>query len=157
MSDSSFEKSFSFNVQKKPAAIKLSPQKAKSLMQDGAKAIKSGNFTQATQLFSKVLASQPKNPTANYYLAYAFHALGDPPQAEKYYLIAVKEKPTLMQGWLNLANTYMLQEKFEQAETGFRKAIKLKPNTAQALYGLGMALGAQDKDDLACEYFFQSL
>ena len=156
MANSSFEKSFSFGAQKKSASTRLSPKKIKTLMQQGVKLIESGNFAHAREIFLSIIASQPKNPTANYYLAYAFHAMGDAVQAEKYYQITVKEKPALIQGWLNLANTYMLQEKFEQAEAAFRQSLKLKPGMPQVLYGLGMALGAQDKDEQACDYFLKA-
>ena len=110
----------------------------------------------AIEIFTSVLQAQPKNPTINYYLGFAYHALGDARQASEHYITAVKEKPALVQGWLNLANTYMLQEKLEDAEAAFRKAVKLNGNSAQALHGLGMALGAQDKDDKAAEYFLRA-
>ncbi len=151
------EKSFSFQAQPpKKTKIKLSPQKIKSLMQKGGTEIKTGDYSSAINTFASILESQPKNPTANYYLGFAYHAQGDAQQASKFYSIAVKEKPALIQGWLNLANTYMLQEKLDDAEMAFRKAVKLNGNSTQALHGLGMALGAQDKDKEAAEYFLKA-
>jgi len=154
------EKSFSFQGQQtktpkpnKQKTNKLSPQKFKSLMQQGGGYIKSGDFSAAIGIFTRILESQPKNPTANYYLGFAFHALGDSVNASKYYQCAVNEKPTLVQGWLNLANVYMLQDQFSQAETTFRKALSLNTQAVQVLHGLGMALGAQDKDSEAIEFF----
>ncbi len=150
------EKSFSFQDQqtkKSKQTKKLTPQKLKSLIQQGGAQIKTGDFSAAIETFTRILEAQPKNSTANYYLGFAFHALGDSKRASKHYIRAVKEKPTLMQGWLNLANTYMLLEQFAEAETAFRKVIDLNPDAPQALHGLGMALGAQDEDTEAIAFF----
>ncbi len=151
------EKSFSFQAQApKKTNTKLSTQKIKSMLQEGGNLLKSGHYAKAVKTFSLILAAQPKNPTANYYLGFAYHALGDAPQASKYYSSAVKEKPALVQGWLNLGNSYMLQDKLDAAETAFRKALSLNVNSPQSLSGLGMALGAQDKDQEAAGYFLKA-
>ena len=154
MNDSSLEKSFSFNTQKdvKPKKQKLSPQKLKSLMKRGVDLIQAGDFKQAVEVLESVHLSQPRNSTVNYYLGYAFHALGDVKQACDYYQIAVKEKPALVQGWLNLANVFMLREEFDEARSAFQKVLKLKPDLPQALYGMGMAMGAIDKDKEASDF-----
>lgn len=44
-------------------------------------------------------------------------------------------------------------QKFENAETDYRKATSLNKTNPQALYNLGCALQAQDKDSLAVEMF----
>ena len=154
MSDSSLEKSFNFQSKKtvQPKKHKLSPQKLKSLMKRGVDLIQAGDFKQAVEVLTSVHDSQPRNPTVNYYLGYALHALGKIKQACGYYQTAVKEKPALLQGWLNLANVFMLQEKFDEAQTAFLKALNLKPDLPQALYGMGMAMGAIDKDKEASDY-----
>ena len=54
-------------------------------------------------------------------------------------LQAIRLKPDA-QTWLNLADAYAAQSKFDEAITAYEKALELKPNFLVALNGLGCVL-----------------
>lgn len=55
--------------------------------------------------------------------------------------------------FIRAGNKLYRQQKFDKAEVEYRKAISKNPNNAQALYNLGCALMAQQKDSAAISQY----
>lgn len=55
--------------------------------------------------------------------------------------------------YLCLGNNYLRQEKLDDAELNFKKAINLKPNYLQALYNLGLILNKKQRFDDSIFFF----
>ena len=61
----------------------------------------------------------------------------DPSEAERCFRIAARLRPKLALPRLRLAERFLEQRRFDDAETEFQAAIRIEPRSARALFGLG--------------------
>ena len=57
----------------------------------------------------------------------------------------------------DVARVLLLQEKYDEAEPSFRQALALRPEFAEAIYGLAVVLHGQNRIDDAIELYQQAL
>jgi len=63
-----------------------------------------------------------------YYLALTNFALGDAPEAEKYFHLAIYKNDANVQAWKGLAETYMKEKRWREAADAVAKALSLDPD-----------------------------
>ena len=69
----------------------------------------------------------------------------DAPKAQQLLQQVIAESPAIAEAHYNLGYSYMLQNKAEEAEASFRKAIEVNPSKDDAYIGLATLLGAKGK------------
>lgn len=82
---------------------------------------------------------EPDSAVAHYNLGLAYAALGRMTSAEKAYRRAVELDPGLLEGWVNLAGTLLLQWRFEESLEASRKAVALRDDLAMVHFNMGQA------------------
>jgi tetratricopeptide (TPR) repeat protein len=105
-----------------------------------------------------VPASSPA-PDSDIYIimADAYSAAGDPEQAEKYYLKALRKTPGKSEVYDRLARFYISQEKGEVALTYLFKAIQLHPSNHSLYNNAGILLYKGGQEKAAAEMFKKAL
>lgn len=141
-----------------------------------------GRFEAAYQGFRKVLARDPRNADALYYLTIlggvlaqaeydrllamapdsprAHQLLGDlyqaqqrPGDAEREYKSGLRAQPTSLDLLVALADLARHQARFEEAVGYYERAVKISPRHYDALYGLGVAHSYQREYEPAIAAF----
>ncbi len=108
-------------------------QKAMDLQQRGRDA-------EAIPLYQRCLSRFPRNDTALFNLAVAFHKLGKYRRAVETYRRLLKNDPDRPDVWFNLAAALEASGDDGQAAAAYRKAIELKPGYRAAHFNLGLLL-----------------
>lgn len=90
-------------------------------------------------------------------VVYGYQAQWEP--ARKFYNIALEKDPRFDLGYYNLAWTYLKEKpkNYELAKINFEKTLKIKPDYKEALYGLAMTYGYQDRYEIAESYLDQAI
>jgi tetratricopeptide (TPR) repeat protein len=117
-------------------ALKIRPDTAAALTNIGTVYYQQGKFDEAAQQMHKALAIDPGDAETHYMLGatYVQQALGIEPNGA--------ETPML-------GATSVQQQKLDEAEKSFNKAIELKPDLAEAYTGLGNVQLARKNTDEA--------
>jgi len=100
----------------------------------------------------------PKNP-ARLKLTYGqlMEENGQYVEARKNYSAVVELQPKNIEAILGLARLDQISGDMEQAEQGFRRALKLDPNSAVAQYNLGQFYSSQKRWKEASEYLTKAM
>ena len=86
----------------------------------------------------------PEDPEVLFTLGSIEKREGHYPQAEEFYLKAVRQNPKFGEAFSNLGNTYLAQKKIDQAVDSYQEAIRLRPDKASYYYNLYRAYSQQD-------------
>ncbi len=81
----------------------------------------------------------PDSAAAHYNLGLAYTAVGKMTSAEGAYRRAVELDPTLLEAWVNLAGTLLLQWRFEECLEASRKAVELRDDLPVVHFNMGQA------------------
>jgi tetratricopeptide (TPR) repeat protein len=115
------------------------------LQADGMKALDQQRYDDAIQIFSKILASDPKDYGAHFNLALAYTLTNRDAEAIPEYRKVLELQPGLYQAELNLGMVLLRQRQAAEAVPHLDAAMKKKPNEfSPALYS-GDALLASGK------------
>lgn len=106
----------------------------------GLQALDHQDYQQAQQIFSKLVAADPKDYSALFNLALAETGLNQPDDAAEHYKQVLTLKPGLYEAELNLGILYLRQHKAADAAPLLRDAAKQKPQQARAQRYLGESL-----------------
>jgi tetratricopeptide (TPR) repeat protein len=116
-----------------------------------------GQLDAAERLVSQLLTDEADAPLANYYLGIIHFRRGDTDAALKYLRQADEANP----GWIELqcqiGQVYLRRRRWKRAETAFKKAIEMDPDSAEAHDGLGVAYRAQKRPEEAVYEHMQSI
>jgi len=82
---------------------------------------------------------KPDSAAAHYNLGLAYTAVGKMTSAEKAYRRAVELDPTLLKAWVNLADTLLLQWRFEECLEASRRAVELRDDLPVVHFNMGQA------------------
>lgn len=107
---------------------------------DAKAAIMAGAWNSAAIGASAVLAQQPENGEANFYMGVALAATGKYDEASPLLQKATAADPQNYDAWYNLANVSLEQGKYDQAVEDFRRALELSPDNHPVYYRLAVAL-----------------
>jgi eukaryotic-like serine/threonine-protein kinase len=86
------------------------------------------------------VAVRPQSATANWYLGYSLHMVGQLDEATAYYQTVIALDPGHAPAHFSLANILRLRGKPEEALVHFRKAVELLPTDPNPLNGLAWEL-----------------
>lgn len=106
----------------------------------GLEALHRGDYQQAEQIFSKILAADPNNYSAFFNLAFAETALKKDDDAADHYKQALALKPGLYQAELNLGMLYLRDHRPSDAIPLLRDASQQKSHEARPKRYLGDSL-----------------
>jgi tetratricopeptide (TPR) repeat protein/tRNA A-37 threonylcarbamoyl transferase component Bud32 len=110
---------------------KRDPKRARSLAQQGMKAYKSGNYSQATLLFEQALAKNPNDKVALQGMRDAYFDKGDYGRATRYGRQVVKLVPNAPNHRIRLGDAYFKVGRNSQAEKEYKKALELGDRRAK--------------------------
>lgn len=126
-----------------------SSQNNAELMKSAVAHHRAGRLGEAEKLYRQVLESEPKYPSALYFLGLMAHQVGRHEQAVKYLEQAIEINPKDATYRVILGNANFGLGRFDIAEASHREAIRLSPNIPEAHLGLATALHAQRRLDEA--------
>ncbi|HEY8255060.1 MAG TPA: tetratricopeptide repeat protein [Rhizomicrobium sp.] len=99
-----------------------------------------GRPAEAEQLLRRSLAARPKQPHVQVHLGRILAETGKHQQAIDLLQAAVKAKPDLFDAFVVLAQVQFTMGDLAAAETNYRSALRLAPESPTALLGLGVLL-----------------
>ena len=111
------------------------------------------DYTNAENLALSITQQHPKHKYAWKILAAVFEQTNRNQEALKANQNALKIDPYDPEIYLCLGNNFHLQDKLDDAEFNFKKAIDLNPNYLQALYNLGLILKKKQRFTDAASFF----
>ncbi len=106
-------------------------------------------YSEAADLYRKVVALDPKNSVVQNKLGIAYHQLQDYKSAIKSYRKAIQLKPQYAQAINNLAAVEYSQKHYKAAILNYLKALKLTPGDAVIYSNLGTAYFGLERFDYA--------
>ncbi|MDJ0732910.1 MAG: tetratricopeptide repeat protein [Nostocaceae cyanobacterium] len=118
---------------------------------------KAQRFSQAQEIYSKIIEAQPDNPEALYGLGMLAHQVGKSQQAEKFLNTAVGVQPNSFKAWFSLGNVCQAHGNFPAATKAYQQAINLQPDSASIYNNLGYTLQKQGKFDEAITCYQKAL
>lgn len=108
----------------------------------GVAAIGAGDFESARKHFAEVVANQPGNAQAQFYLGVAQQNLGRGAEAISSYQKALDLDPKLTEASINLTAALLDMGEAARALPVIERALRLDPGHAGLLYNRALALGA---------------
>lgn len=99
----------------------------------------------------------PNQPTLLYNLALMMMAQGSVESAVELLEEAVRQHPTLVQGWFHLGNGYSRLDRPESAEASYRKALAVKPDFGGAYLALAQTLVSRGKTEDARRFLVHGI
>jgi tetratricopeptide (TPR) repeat protein len=94
----------------------------------------------------------PAQSRPRFLLGHALERSGDNPAAVESFEAALRLDPRDLETVIHLGNLYLGLKRYSDAETKFRAALELEPQSPQALLGLAQSLEAQKKPEAAAAY-----
>ncbi len=120
----------------------------------GRDLIEHQQFAEAIPVLEKVVAAQPKNADATYYLGLAYDHSGKRADAEAKYKAALELKPALVEAAQNLAAIYLEDPpRPDDAIPLLRGALKVDPTDAATLEAIAYAYGLKKDVDRSSEAY----
>ncbi len=107
---------------------------------EGLKALETGKYEQAAQLFTKAVEADPKDYAAHFHLALAQSFLGRDAEAVIAYRKTLELKPGLYEAELNLGIVLLRQKQAPEAVALLESAAQKKPKETRPRLYLGQAL-----------------
>lgn len=115
-------------------------------------------FSTAAASFHQLLALDPKNTLARYYLGEADLGLRQPDAALREWEAALANDPSYIPAAKAIGDLWLAQQQYEKAEPYFQRILALAPNDYSAHFNLGLAKehlgdrnGALDQLKTACK------
>ncbi len=134
------------------AYLRAQPESAEARILLARAQMAQGKFDPAYRNLQRVLAADPRNVDALYYLGWACFALS---QAEHQNLYAMA--PDSARVHQLLAESYRAQQNNSNAEAEYRKALQADPGSVEILAALGDLNRSQFKFDEAIAYYSSAL
>lgn len=128
------------------AAKKRAINSVPELLKIAMKHFQLRQFNEADVIYQQIIQLMPKHADALHQLGIIAHHMGKQETAALYIEKAIRTQPTAIM-YYHLGNVFLAQDKYEDAETSFTKAIALNPSIAEAHSNLGdthLALGKYD-------------
>ncbi len=117
------------------AIVKKEPQNAKAYHYLGVIDFNSGNYAKAEKFFEKALKIDPNSFESCFLLGDSYRKQEDFVNAEKTFNKALQIKEDVF-AMLNLAESYMSQNKLNEAEKAFERVVKKDPQITEGMMGL---------------------
>jgi tetratricopeptide (TPR) repeat protein len=124
---------------------------------EGLQALEQQNYSRAEEVFAKLVAADPKDYSAVFYLALAETGDKQDDRAIEHYKQTLSLKPGLYEAELNLAMVYLRNQKPADALPLLREAVKQKPDQIRPKRYLGDSLLASGDLNGAAEAYSDAL
>lgn len=134
-------------------AITLQPEAAEVHAYLGSVYAEQRQFQEAANCYLKAIQQKPDFAGAYWELGEIYQKLGDRSRATDFWYKALQLEPnwaTAKEHW-QLGTALAEQNKLEQAELSYRRAIQFDPTFSEAYHNLGIILGKQRKWQAALE------
>jgi tetratricopeptide (TPR) repeat protein len=124
---------------------------------EGELLIEKGDFEGAKAVFEGIVAKQPDNAKAHYYLGLAKRNLGDSDGAVKHYESAVNLDAKLMNAHINLGLLMLEKGDFDRAESELAIYLEASPDDADAHFNFGLVMEAKGDAAKAREHYEKAM
>jgi tetratricopeptide (TPR) repeat protein len=125
----------------------------KQLLARGNKCMEQGAWTEAIDIFQRLLKIAPHHAVALNNLGAAFSRLSQYQEAEKCFRAAIEERPDFADAYSNLGTVSRWRGNFDDSEKSLRTALKLNPSHLDARTNLGTTLALLNRFREAKGYF----
>lgn len=151
MADLSFAANRTFNAKEfLEKAIAIDPENTDAMMRLAELNLIVKQYAQSVDLLTKVLAKDKSNTSAWLMRGINFKENGDTARAVSDFRSAIEADPNFYNAYMQLGIIYQLKGN-PIAEGYFTNAIKIKPNSEEALYGRGLFYQEQNQLNKAIE------
>jgi tetratricopeptide (TPR) repeat protein len=116
-----------------------------------------GEFDRAARRYQTILAGDPAHADALHLLGVLCHQSGNHIGAVDLIGRAITQRPGIAAYHANLAEAYRSLGQFEDSMTSSATALRLDPDSPDALNGMGLTLLAQNRSGAATDYFARAL
>jgi superkiller protein 3 len=132
-------------------------QTLEQLLQQGNAALDAKKYSEAENIWRKVIQLNPNNAVAFSNLCDALYRQNKLDESIGFCRKAIELGPKYVNAYYNLGNALYSQKKLDEAIAQFRKAIELNPKFALAYSNLGAVLYEQKKLDEAIAQFRKAI
>ncbi|MFW6129693.1 MAG: O-antigen ligase family protein [Atribacterota bacterium] len=130
------------------------PHYVQIYFQEGIMHLKVGNVKDAEKSFRKYLnIVDPVYPYTYFRMGMIKARQGKAEQAQWYLQEPPRRKPNVIEGYLNLANVYLMQKKYKKAEDTFFTGLEKNKNNKRLLTALGNLYERLDKNQKAIQTY----
>ncbi len=112
-------------------------------LQAGVDHHRAGRPDEARQIYTQILAVQPENPDALHLMGMLYVEKGDHRAGRKLIRRAIESDDRVAIFYVSLGNSYQTEDRFDEAVECYRNALRLDPNSVEALCNLGNTLREQ--------------
>jgi tetratricopeptide (TPR) repeat protein len=110
---------------------------------------KAGRLKEAVEIYTEVIAKNPRSAEAYNWRGIAYEDLGQLDQALEDFNKAIQIAPDYADAYNNRGEIYRKKNMIPQAIGDYRKATELEKNFAEAYYNMGLMYEIQKRDGLA--------
>lgn len=122
--------------------LSMQPQNADALFLLGLVTQATRRYAESAELFQRAVEANPKSATYYAHLGISLGGMGLRRGAEAIAALrsAVALDPNIPEAWVNLGNEFGRENRFDEAMDCYQKALKLKPDSADAYCNMGAIL-----------------
>jgi tetratricopeptide (TPR) repeat protein len=131
-------------------------ENATRIHQKARKAMMAGDQADAERLFNKVLALDPDNLEAHFYLGWIYKIQGRMDKAITEFRKAIAIQPNHGGAYNHLGDLYLAAGKHDDALEAYKKVIILSPDAAAGHYKLANAYRQMGRSVEAADAFFEA-
>jgi len=115
------------------------------------------HFSEAIEIYQKLLAREPKNAALLNKVGIAYHQMHDLRSAKKYYERSAKADKTFAPAFNNLGTVHYNEKRYRNAINAYKKSIAANPNLAAVHTNMGYAYFARKQFENALLSFHRAL
>jgi tetratricopeptide (TPR) repeat protein len=120
--------------------------------QEGAERVREGDLDGAIEELERVVAEDPGNPYAFFFLGSAHFEKGNFEKAMKAYVVALDRAPDYLGAMVHLGHTLRMLGRYDQALRMGREVLSRDANDAEALHLMGLTHYARGDEAAAAGY-----
>jgi tetratricopeptide (TPR) repeat protein len=128
-----------------------------ALGQQAYQAMASGDYETGIRLYEQIIENDPANGTAMYHLGYGYGKIGELYQEISYYEKAIALGYQTDQIYRNLGMVYLWTDQVEEGFRAFKKALSIKPNSADNHFAMGLAHQRGGNYEMAEKEFLRAI
>lgn len=125
--------------------------------QEGAELVREGEHDLAIVELERVIADDPDNPYAYFFLGSAHFEKGNFEKAMKAYVLAIDRAPDYLGAMVSLGHTLRMLGRYDQALRMGREVLARDANDADALHLMGLVHYARGDEAAAASYLTRFL
>jgi tetratricopeptide (TPR) repeat protein len=132
------------------------PENAGRLNSRARKAFMAGDQAESVNLFGRVLALDPDNMDAHFYLGWIYKMQGETDAGIAEFRKAIAIQPNHGGAYNHLGDLYLAKGMLDEARAAYKQGLTFGPAAANAHYKLGIAYGQKGASAEAADAFFDA-